>query len=139
MRTAGDGAGLRLQRDGGADGLAGLSDLVAGRRRPQPVVSTLNALDGAITSNMAIVPRRTARLMPIAVRDHATDPRHLQLLRAVGRRFRFSRLISSRDVIVGVACETVCLQHLFVGSPKSGLPVIRPESTAVVRPSQHRP
>ena len=30
----------------------------------QPVVSTLNATDGAITSNMAIVPTTTARSMP---------------------------------------------------------------------------
>ena len=37
-------------------GGAGLSDAVARRRRTQPLVSTLNAMDGSITYNMAIVP-----------------------------------------------------------------------------------
>ena len=40
--------------------VAWLSDAVA-RRRNQPVVSTLNALDGAITSNMAIVPNSNGK------------------------------------------------------------------------------
>ena len=41
--------------DGGAFGSVGLPDAVAGRDA-QPLVATLNALDGAVTSNMAIVP-----------------------------------------------------------------------------------
>ena len=53
--TAGGGAGLCVQRDGGPARRAGLSDAVA-RRHRAPLVSTLNAIDGWITSNMAIVP-----------------------------------------------------------------------------------
>jgi hypothetical protein len=40
----------------------------------QPLVSTLNALDGAVTSNMAIVPTTNG-----SISDFATDPTHLVL------------------------------------------------------------
>ena len=50
----------------------------------QPVVSTLNAIDGAITSNMAIVPTSNGKVDAYAVGNHATDSGHLQLLCAVG-------------------------------------------------------
>ena len=60
--TARDGASLRVQCDRGADGRARLSDAVAGRPSSQPVVSTLNAIDGAITSNMAIVPNINGKI-----------------------------------------------------------------------------
>ena len=51
----------------------------------QPLVSTLNALDGSITTNMAIVPSTNGKVDALCVGTHATDPRHLQLLRAVGQ------------------------------------------------------
>ena len=56
------GAGLRLQRDGGAQsgGLGYLTLWPDGQS--QPVVSTLNAIDGAITSNMAIVPTSNGKV-----------------------------------------------------------------------------
>ena len=57
MRATEHGAGLRLQRDRGASGPAGIPDPVAGlSTMPAAARSTLNAIDGAITSNMAIVP-----------------------------------------------------------------------------------
>ena len=55
LRSGEHGAGICVERDGGAAGVAGLSDAVAGRQA-QPLVSTLNAIDGFITNNMAIVP-----------------------------------------------------------------------------------
>jgi len=42
--------------------------------QPQPLVSTLNALDGAITSNMALVPTQNG-----SVSGFVTDPTHLIL------------------------------------------------------------
>ena len=60
----------------------------------QPLASTLNAPDGFITNNMAIVPTTIRKDRCVCVRHHATDPGHLQLLRAVNRRCRFSWLIS---------------------------------------------
>ena len=50
----------------------------------QPVVSTLNALDGFITSNMAIVPTNNGSIDAYAPGSDATAPGHLRLLRAVG-------------------------------------------------------
>ena len=49
----------------------------------RPVVSTLNAIDGAITSNMAIVPNINGKTDAFAHGAHAADPGHLRLLRAV--------------------------------------------------------
>ena len=40
----------------------------------QPLVSTLNALDGSISSNMAIVPSTNGSVDAYRVRHHATDP-----------------------------------------------------------------
>ena len=54
-------SGLRVQRDGGAIGWAGVPDPVARWSNPA-VVSTLNAPDGAITSNMAIVPTNNGKI-----------------------------------------------------------------------------
>ena len=51
----------------------------------QPGVSTLNAFDGAITSNMAIVPRTNGKIDAFASGSDPTDPGHLRLLRAVRR------------------------------------------------------
>ncbi len=79
-----DGKGVCLQRDGGAGRRAGLSDAVARRQQPKPLVSTLNALDGSISNNMAIVPSNNGKVDALCVGDHATDPRYLQLLRTVG-------------------------------------------------------
>ena len=56
LRTSGNGPGLRLQCHGDPAGPAELPDAVAGHARTSQPVSTLNARDGAITSNMAIVP-----------------------------------------------------------------------------------
>ena len=50
----------------------------------RPVVSTLNAIDGFITSNMAIVPNVNGSIDAYAVRHDSAYPRHLRLLRAVG-------------------------------------------------------
>ncbi len=61
VRTAGHGAGLCLQRDGGAAGALGYLTLWPDCKR-QPLVSTLNALDGAITNNMAIVPSTNGKV-----------------------------------------------------------------------------
>ena len=47
--------GVCVQRDGRAQGALGYLTLWQDGQ-PQPTASTLNALDGAITSNMAIVP-----------------------------------------------------------------------------------
>ena len=55
LRAAQQRSGLRLQRDGGAAGSLGYLTLWPDGS-DQPVVSTLNAVDGFITSNMAIVP-----------------------------------------------------------------------------------
>ena len=55
MRTARRGAGVRLQCDGCSAGALGYLTLWP-QGTGQPVVSTLNALDGSITNNMAIVP-----------------------------------------------------------------------------------
>src|ERR1019366_1876866 len=46
----------------------------------------------------------------LCVWDHPTDPRHLQLLRAVNWRSRFTRLISPRHVVVAGVFDAV---HLF--------------------------
>ena len=60
-RHAEHGASLRLQRDGGA--VADLSYLTLWPDgEGQPVVSTLNAADGWITSNMAIVPNINGKI-----------------------------------------------------------------------------
>ena len=48
-----------------------------------PNVSTLNAFDGAITSNMAIVPHRKYRGQCLRRRDNQPHPRSVQLFRAV--------------------------------------------------------
>ena len=44
----------------------------------------LNAADGSLTNNMAIVPTTQRKGRCLCVGAHATDPRHLQLLRAIG-------------------------------------------------------
>ena len=49
----------------------------------QPTVSTLNAFDGFITSNMAIVPTNEWLHRRLRPGSDATDPGHLRLLRAV--------------------------------------------------------
>ena len=59
--TARRGAGVCLQRDGRPGRRLGLPDAVAGRHH-QPVVSTLNAFDGALTNNMAIVPSTNGKV-----------------------------------------------------------------------------
>ncbi len=51
----------------------------------QPVVSTLNAYDGFITSNMAIVPTNNGSIDAWAQALTQLHPRHLRLLRAVAR------------------------------------------------------
>ena len=55
LRSAGHVAGIRVQRDRRAQRILGYLTLWPDGET-KPVVSTLNALDGAITSNMAIVP-----------------------------------------------------------------------------------
>ena len=54
----------------------------------QPVVSTLNAGDGSITSNMAVVPNVNGKVDAYAQGNDAVDSRYLQLLRAVMRKAR---------------------------------------------------
>ena len=49
----------------------------------KPVVSTLNATDGAITSNMAIVPNVNGKIDACCCWLDAVDLGHFQLLRAV--------------------------------------------------------
>jgi len=51
--------------------------------KQQPVVSTLNAYDGFITSNMAIVPKMNGSLDAFASRLAQLIPGHLGVLRAV--------------------------------------------------------
>ena len=55
MRSTAGSAVIDLERYRGSLGTAGLFTLWA-NGGTQPVVSTLNALDGSITSNMAVVP-----------------------------------------------------------------------------------
>jgi hypothetical protein len=59
----------------------------------QPLVSTLNALDGSISSNHGNRAQHQRLGRCLCVGNHAVDPGHLQLLRAVRWRTKFSRLI----------------------------------------------
>ena len=69
----------------------------------QPVVSTLNALDASISSNMAIVPSTNGKVDAYASGTHAVDSRHLQLLRAVGSKWvcRCNRATVRRSYSIG--------------------------------------
>ena len=49
----------------------------------QPLVSTMNALDATISSNMAIVPSTNGSIDAYASGNDTTDSRPLQLLRAI--------------------------------------------------------
>ena len=81
--TARYGAGVCLQRDGGPERRAGLPDAVARRHRSAYGldVERLGWIDHQQHGDRA-QHQRKGRC--VCVWDHATDPRHLQLLRAVG-------------------------------------------------------
>ncbi len=53
----------------------------------QPYVSTLNALDGAITSNMAIVPTTNGKHRCLLLQPHQPHPRSLRLLRSMREKY----------------------------------------------------
>ena len=81
----GHGAGVCLQRDGGAERRTGLPDAVARRHRPAAGLDVERAgwIDHQQHGNRAQHQRQGRCL---CVGNHATDPRHLQLLRAVNWR-----------------------------------------------------
>jgi hypothetical protein len=58
-------AGARLERDRGTAGASWILALWP-QGQARPAVSTLNALDGAITSNLAIVPTANGRISALA-------------------------------------------------------------------------
>jgi hypothetical protein len=50
---------------------------------PQPLAATLNAVDGAITSNLAIVPTTNGSITAYPSNPTLLDPRHLRLFRSL--------------------------------------------------------
>jgi hypothetical protein len=69
------GTGLRDERDDGSAGSVWVPDAVPERSVNRPTVSTLNAIDGALTSNAALLPAGPGGV----IRVYTSDATHMLL------------------------------------------------------------